>query len=366
MRPNISALRIGLFAIVGLAVLVAAVAVVVGGKLFARTEAAVMHFSGSVYGLQVGAPVVFRGVRIGSVVSLGVVQDVRSGRFAVPVVADIDRDRMGAMHAPGAVLPERSLPALVQRGLRAQLLTQSLLTGQLYVDLDLLEPAGSVLNAAINQADKANATAPRPLINAAGQVEIPTTPGGRPSWQTQLEGVDLRQVLQDVAAVAAAARQLVASPETQRSMAELAQTAAALARVGNMLEKRLGPLAEGAQATLGEARRAGASLGGAALILGQAAQNVSQAADKVGGVAGRADALLSPGSPLALGVKEAADELSRSAAALRQAVADDSPMAQNIDTALGELRRTSRSVRELADLLERHPDALLRGRPANP
>ena len=61
--------------------LIAAVVVVFGGRLFAATEQAVMYFRGSVYGLQAGSPVVFRGVRLGSVRSVGVV--FAQGRFAV-------------------------------------------------------------------------------------------------------------------------------------------------------------------------------------------------------------------------------------------------------------------------------------------
>ena len=71
MTPRPHALRIGLFAIGGLALLVMAVASVFGGRLFADSERAVLHFNGSIYGLQIGAPVVFRGVRMGGVVSIG-------------------------------------------------------------------------------------------------------------------------------------------------------------------------------------------------------------------------------------------------------------------------------------------------------
>ena len=100
-----------------------------------------MHFSGSVYGLQVGSPVVFRGVRIGSVQSIGVVHD--GEQFRVPVVAALDRDRIHKLHGGSARDdPDLSLPSLVARGLSAQLATQSLLTGQLYIDMDLRAGSG--------------------------------------------------------------------------------------------------------------------------------------------------------------------------------------------------------------------------------
>ena len=299
-----------------------------------------MNFSGSIYGLQVGAPVVLRGVRIGSVVKIGVVHDAQSGAFAVPVVAEIDRSMIRDAQGQGTNSePTLALPALVQRGLRAQLTTQSLLTGQLYVDLDLNAP---------------KLAAPPPL-NAAGLVEIPTTTVPRQSMQSQLEGIDLRQMAQDLAAITATTRKLISSPDTQRALADLATTTATLARASALLEKRLGPLADGTQATLAETRRAVASLGGAAQQIGSAAQ-------QVGVAAGRADKLLGNDSPLLASVRQATDELTRSAAALRQAAGDDSALMQNVDGALQEIRRTSRAVRGVADLLEQQPEAVLRGR----
>ena len=142
-RPN--ALRIGLFAVLGAALLAAAIVAVLGVQVFKSGDRVMMHFSGSVYGLQVGAPVVFRGVRLGAVRSIGVSQV--NGRFTVPVVAELDRAQLQALAAGasgepgGAKAGTHALATLLQQGLSAQLATQSLLTGQLYVDLDLQPPA---------------------------------------------------------------------------------------------------------------------------------------------------------------------------------------------------------------------------------
>ena len=92
MTPRPNAVRIGLFAVIGLGLLVAALVSVWGGRSDgARTEPAVMHFSGSVYGLQVGSPVVFRGVRLGQRAGHGLCARKRL-RFAVPVVAALNRE----------------------------------------------------------------------------------------------------------------------------------------------------------------------------------------------------------------------------------------------------------------------------------
>jgi paraquat-inducible protein B len=338
MTPRPNAARIGLFAIGGLGLLIAAVVVVFGGRLWADKERAVMHFSGSVYGLQVGSPVVFRGVRMGSVTAIGITHE--AGRFAVPVVVEVDPERI---HERGADVATRtvSLVALVERGLSAQLATHSLLTGQLYVDLDLRQPGQPAVR------------------NAQGLVEIPTSLTRFQSLQDQLDRVDLSRMSADLSATLAAARGLVAGPEVKQTLAELAQASASLARLAATLDRRLPALADAAQGTLKQADQAAARVG-------SAADRTGSAADRVGSAADRAEALLAPGSPLLTRVQQAADELGRSATALREATADESATVQGVQRAMADLSRAARSVRELADAIEQQPQSLIRGRPAAP
>jgi paraquat-inducible protein B len=358
MTPRPNAARVGLFTLGGLALLFVAVVVVFGGRLFAQTERAVLHFSGSVYGLQVGAAVVFRGVRLGSVKSIGIVLD--GDQFAVPVVVELDRERIRlAGGGSAAQEPKVSLAALVERGLTGQLATQSLLTGQLYVDLDLRPTT----KAEVRRAD--------------GLVEIPTAPTRFQSLQDQLDRVDLAAMSADLGATLAATRGLVSGPEIRQTLAELAQASAALARLAANLDKRAPALANAAQGTLAQAARAASSVGAAAERLGaageRAGERVGSAAESVGGAASRvgdaaqqAQQLLAPGSPVLASVQQAADELGRSAAALREATASDSASVQSVQRAMGDVSRAARSVRELADLIEQQPQSLIRGRSAAP
>jgi paraquat-inducible protein B len=347
-RPN--ALRIGLFAIGGLALLVAAIVAVFGSGLLSRTEQAVMYFSGSVHGLQVGSPVVFRGVRLGRVVALGVVHDATTGVFSVPVRAEIDRSLIhDPMGQPAASHSGLSLAQLVARGLRAQLANQSLLTGQMFIDLDLPQNGSAP---ALLPAATAAAAVPRA---ADGAVQIPTQPSSLQGLMAQLQGVDLRGMVAEISAAAASARQLTASPQLLKAVDELAAAARSLQTLGQSLDKRVGPLADAAQATLGDTRRA---VGAAGVVV----DKVGGAAERVGAAAGRVDGLLAADSPLLTQVQRTADELARSSSALRQATAEDGPAAQNLERTLQDVSRASRAVRDLADMLERQPEALLRGR----
>ena len=336
MTPRPNAARIGLFAVGGLLLLGAALAVVLGSRFLTPTDKAVMHFSGSVYGLQVGSPVVFRGVRLGSIKSIGLVQE--AGRLTAPVVAELDRARIVSLDgAPATSDPTLSLPALVERGLSAQLATQSLLTGQLYVDLDL-RPGGKVAQR-----------------NEAGLVVIPTTLTRFQSLQDQLDRVDLARMSQDLSDTLAAARGLIGGPELKQTLAQLALASASLARLTATLDKRAPTLVNAAQGTLKQAAQASDRVG-------TAADRVTGAADRIGSAASRADELLTPGSPVLAGVQQAADELGRTAAALRAATSDDSPNLQGVQRAMADVSRAARAVRELADSLEQQPQSLIRGK----
>jgi paraquat-inducible protein B len=368
MRRHANATRIGLFALGGAALIVLAVVTVLGGKLFANNERAVMYFGGSIWGLQVGAPVVFRGVRIGSVVSIGLVHDAASDAFVIPVQADLDRGLIHDLEGNKvATDPTLSLQALVDRGLRAQLAMQSLLTGQLYIDLDL-RPRGRLASiAAAAEAVAASSPSASVAVPAAsprsrgpdGPIEIPTSANRLQTLQAQLEGLDLGQLSRDIAATAASARQLLGSPALRQTLDEVALASAALRRVVAAVEPRVAPLSDSALGTLAEGRAAVGRIGAAADKLGTTAERVSA-------VAGRVDSTLAPGSPLLGSVQGALDELGRSAAALRQASADDSATMAGIERALQDVSRASRAVRELAELLERQPDALIRGRKDGP
>lgn len=331
--------RVGLFSLLGIALLAALVISVTGGRIFSLSEKAVLNFPGSVWGLQIGAPVVLRGVRIGSVTAVTLTQDATTGALAAPVVIEIDRRRI--RDAQGGSADEgAALPLLVQRGLRARLAAQSLLTGRLFVELDL------------EGAPRAAAA----VATASGAVQIPTVAtSSMQALQQQLEGVNLRQLVQDISATADAARRLMSSPELAKSIEQIAVLTSSLARASAVIDRRIGPLADGAQSTLADTRKAIAQLV-------TAAERLASASERVGGAAANAEKLLAADSPLVASVRQAVDDIGRSATALRAATADDSAVMQNLDGTLAELRRTSRSVRSLAELLERRPDALLRGK----
>ncbi|MBT9464078.1 MlaD family protein [Hydrogenophaga sp.] len=335
MKRQLSPTLIGTFVVVGLSLIAATIIALAGNSLFTRKEKAVMFFSGSVYGLQVGAPVVFRGVRVGSVESVAVFYDRKSDDFSIPVLVALDGDAVSGLDGRRTEGVGLALPALVERGLSAQLSMQSLLTGQLYVDLDLRPERPGKLRGTYRDV-----------------TEIPTTATAIQALKNQLEGMDFRKIAEDVSAIAASARALVSGPELKQALADLADITATINRVSTRLDKRIDPLANELQRSLSSTRTA--------------MDDLSRAADSVNNTSDQVSELLAPNAPLVQNLQRAADEVGRSAASLREATADDSSLRIGADRALEDLARAARALRDLAETLEQQPDAVLRGRKVTP
>jgi paraquat-inducible protein B len=355
MKRRANPTVIGLFVVGALVLGVLAVVALAGGNVFQRKERAVMYFSGSIYGLQVGAPVVFRGVRLGQVTSIGVAYDKGRDSFSIPVAVEIDQGVIRGRLARGDASEANAAPtmeALVKRGLTARLAMQSILTGQLYVDLDL-------------RPDK---LAER-VGSAGGRIEIPTVRTPIQDLQAQIENLNLSQLIDDVSVIATTARKFVAGPQLAQALGDVQQAAASLRSIAARLDARLDPLLRDARGAIASADRAMRSTD-AAMRAGQrslaradvAVDKVQAAADKVGQSADRFGALASPDAPLLKSLQAAADELARSAAALREAAGDDGATMQRLQRALKEVSLAARSLRELTDQIERQPESLLRGK----
>ena len=109
-------------------------------------------------GLKVGAPVDLRGIEVGSVTDVALEYDRETKDVKIPVLIEIEPERV---HRMGNVAdPRAAIAALVEDGMRAQLKTGSLLTGQLFIDLEFHDDV------------------PVKLVVAGEPPELPTLPGG--------------------------------------------------------------------------------------------------------------------------------------------------------------------------------------------
>ena len=150
---------IGGFVLGAVALIVVALAVFGSGKLLGRHPRAVAFFQGNIQGLSVGAPVNLRGVQIGTVTDIQIRLDVNTMQPIIPVYMEFDPNhlRIKGEVTAAEIAGQEPLKRAIANGLHARLATQSLVTGQLAVELDL------------------DPTEPRRLAGAdPSTVEIPT------------------------------------------------------------------------------------------------------------------------------------------------------------------------------------------------
>ncbi len=125
--------KIGMFVVGAVVLLVAAILVFGSGALFKQSDKYIVFFDGSVKGLSVGAPVIFRGVKIGNVSSIDLAYDQETENVLIPVVIDVELSRVKGV-------PDKfgypDYQSLIQQGLRAKLEVQNFITGQLMLGFD--------------------------------------------------------------------------------------------------------------------------------------------------------------------------------------------------------------------------------------
>jgi paraquat-inducible protein B len=200
---------VGGFVLGALAFGVIAILTFGGMNFFTKNLRVVVVFQDSIAGLEVGAPVSFRGMRIGRVEGMRLHIDVNHRTSWIPVYLDLDLD--GISWADGPVGGRRAdLQAAVDSGLRAQLVSQSLVSGQMSVNLDY-HPHTRALRA--GHPDDA--------------FEIPTIPSDIQNLKDELRNLDLPEIGQKTQQV------LV-------SMQHLLQE----------LDEKIGPVAASLQSTL--------------------------------------------------------------------------------------------------------------------
>lgn len=281
-------------------------------QAFTKKVAFILFFEGSVRGLYVGAPVEFKGIKIGGVKDIRLEFNRRDTSFRIPVLIEIEPERIIERGGSEFSSPQETLKTLVDRGLRAQLQTGSLLTGQLFVDLDM------------------HPGTPVRLVNAGGPLpELPTIPGGLEQLTTSLKGIlaklekvdiekigaELVETLEGANVLARGAGELINKPELRTIVGDLQESLRSLKGILGKLDQRAEPLVE----NLENAVAAG-----------------HKALEKVRMTLDLMNEVLKPDSPFQFRWSELTEELAE----------------------------TARSIRSLVDLLERNPNAVIFGKEA--
>jgi paraquat-inducible protein B len=299
MSKKASSARIGAFVLGAIALVIIVLAVFGSGQLFTRMEHYVIYFRGSAAGLDVGSPVRLKGVDIGEVKDVTAVF-AEDWEFYVEVIIEVDQDAVVNLSGVEDAPPQAEVTALIARGLRAQLETQSMVLGQKYVKLELF-PKSELRYQFLNRE----------------YPEIPSIPTVEEQIGQTLErlvGQIERVPIADISDVILTAFQgidsLVNSPQLYRAIAEfertLGQTTTLLAEINGEIK----PLA----------------------------QNVTAVTESMTKAIGAADTLL---------------------ISLQNVTAENQV---EMSMTIKELNEATRAMRNLLDYLQRHPDAVIWGK----
>ncbi len=327
MNKQVSKTVIGGFVISAIALLVVGILIFGSGKFFKKTSKYVLFFEGSVKGLSAGSPVAFRGVTIGSVASVLLHADPETLNVQIPVIIDLEPDRVRLTRgARGS--RQKNLPKLIDLGMRAQLTMESLVTGQLMIDLDFHpeEPA-------------------RLVGTDLKYPEIPTIPSTFEQITEVVEKLPIKEIFQKLSAAADGLEHVLNSPELKEIISSLkgaAQGADKLIMSANKLVKnvdgQVGPLAESIKVTAMDAQK----------LLKDVDREIVPVVSSIRTAADAAKAALVQGE--------------ETLKTLENGIGEDSALVYDLRNALKELSSASRSIRVLADYLEQYPDALIRGK----
>jgi paraquat-inducible protein B len=304
-----------------------------GGAFLTKKDKAVLFFSSaSLSGLDVGSPVTFRGVKIGSVVRIVIRYDVANQALQIPVFIEVEPNRIEIV--TGRRDSKRNLQALVNRGLRAQLVVQSLVTGQASIDFNF------------------HPEIPINLVGAEpGIAELPTIPS-----DIDLLKANLSNVLRKIAALPLdqiAARSL---ETVDRANDVLASLNAQVEPLSSSLES----VSTQAVSTLREAQqrlqlRDGEPLQNLNGVLTDARQLVGNVDKNVAPIVSRIEQFVDA-SLVTL------EQFRLTLETARGSVSSKSPLYFQLNQTLREIQSTASSIRAFADYVQRHPDALLLGK----
>jgi paraquat-inducible protein B len=322
MKKQINPTRIGVFVVGAIVLAVAAVIVFGSGRFFTQKETYISFFEGSVFGLNQGASVVCRGVKIGSVTNIKLLTEPDEIKVYIAVLFEIEPKTFHVRGGrPAFENPDDRIDQLIKYGLRVNLEQQSFLTRQMMLVIDF-HPDTEVTLAGIE----------------TRYPEIPTIKSGMQELMEGLKKLPLQEIANSIRDALKGIEEVVRSPDVTDSLKALKGTMQAAENLVRKLDRQIDPVMANLNGTLGDARK----------LL----KDVDAKVD-----------------PLASGLEETLDaarnalvKAEGAVASLEGSMGEDSPVVYELTTALAELSAASRSIRILAETLESQPESLLRGK----
>ncbi|MCX7098511.1 MAG: MlaD family protein [Methylococcales bacterium] len=338
MSKPVNPYTIGAFLVGSLALLIAAVLIFGGGQLLKTKTEYVIYFDGALNGLNVGAPVKLQGVQIGTVKEITLEIDPKFSRISKPVVIEIDPavvlDADGQPFKAAATLKQRQENAkrLIDSGLKAQLQTQSLLTGLLYVELNFFRDKPIILTG----------------LHYKDLAELPSVPttvdqikNTADEMLTKLRQLPLEDIINDLAVTMKEVRKIMTSDELKNNRLALTKSLNETEKLMANVNRNLIPLLGNLNSTAIETR---------ALV-----KDFSRDLRPV--MASTEKALNNATTALETAT-DVLHESKHTLGSVEALTAPDAPLWQSLEA----LRAAAQSTKDLTDYLERHPDSLIYGK----
>jgi len=349
---------IGAFVIGAIALVLGAVMVFSTGQLFDERIVVVTVFGGSVTGLQVGSPVEFRGVPVGTVTSIKALYDPQKSSFEIPVYMSLESDSVTNIRDDESERsPANEIERMIAHGLRARLDLRSLVTGSKFVALDF-HPA-----------------TPATIVGIDGNIpEIPSIASHLDKVTSLFEKLDVDALAGKAILAMDGISTLVNSPILADTIENLDKATRDTNALVLQLQTDTHKLSQTAIETLEQTRQTLAAAETALVATLSDVSRLSNSTDeRLSRIAAKLDTTLSAIQTLASNLDQQVQPLSDSAkATMNQAtstlkaaeslVGEDSHTRYTLDMTLEELAAAARSVRLMADYLEQNPDALLKGK----
>jgi len=323
MSTRANPTRIGLFMIGAIVLAVVGVASLASTSWMNKESTFVSYFNESVNGLEVGAAVKFQGVPVGRVTDLLIQIGEKDKTFQVPVRYDVDLARLTSVGGGFIHLNDDGvLRQQIADGLRAQLQMESIVTGQLYIELVY----------------RADAAPPKLERRLSAYPEIPTSPSLLAAFGSQAGSV-----VSDVLKVLIRVNEMLDSVNVREINRSVVASAAAVERLAGSKELQ-------------------AAIDGVPEMTAQFTRTMS-------GIQTLAERLDAAVGPLQGQMDSTNAELTRTLQAMRQAMEDvrgllssDSGVGYQMEGAMSSLKEAADAMRALSFSLERNPDMLIRGR----
>ncbi len=347
MSKQANKTAIGVFVVGAVVLAVAAIIVFGSGKIFVKTDSYVVYLPGSVKGLRIGAPVMFRGVKIGEVTQLRLYTIKNNLSIEIPVILQVDPasfHSIGSMVEADVENKEEEMDAMIKMGLRARMEMQSFVTGQRMINLDYYPntPVRLLGEKGINLGEDV--------------VEIPTIQTFEQEIGKTLEDVPIGQLAESLGNSMKGIERFVTSDEFTKSLHYFKQTLKEARNLVRHVNKKVDPLFADVELILKEAQ---------AML-----RNVNSQIDPLSGsiikTAEDARKLVSNVNkrvrPIQADLENTTKSLRTTLEEMDGMISENSEFRYQIDTFLREIALAARSLRSFADYLERNPDALIRGK----